>query len=90
MPSHVIYKYPIQIDGPCTLKLPRTARILTVQMQGLMACLWALHKVADEDVIDRHFQLVATGEHFEAQGCTYLGTVQPMPTLVFHLFELLR
>lgn len=82
-----IYKYPATL-GYFRLDMPEGAEVLTVQMQGDNAVMWAR---VDEDrpKTTRLFALVGTGhdlkEVSDASQWGYIGTVQAGWT-VWHLF----
>jgi hypothetical protein len=82
-----IYKYPISVNDEIVIKMPKDAKVLTVQMQKSEPCIWALVD-PDKEEIERRFYLYGTGmtvTHSES----YIGTFQMLNGgLVFHLFEL--
>ena len=93
-PMSVIYKYPLEVSprtGRVAMVMPEYARILSVQNQDGIPCLWAL-VMNDEPMLARGFERriflqVATGQTFTpAPKSEYLGTVQ-FNELVFHFFE---
>lgn len=85
-----IWKFPFEIKDDIEIEMPSDAEILTVQMQGKVACLWA--KVFDKSPgVVRKFQLFGTGQPMPTiEGKRkYIGTFQLLHgQLVFHLFEL--
>lgn len=82
-----IYKYSIPVDDEIVIKMPKDAKVLTVQMQKSEPCIWILCDPNNE-IVERRFYLYGTGmtvSHSE----TYIGTFQMLNGgLVFHLFEL--
>jgi len=84
-----IYKYPIPVNDEIVIKMPMSAKVLTVQMQKSEPYIWALVN-PDEEMVERRFYLYGTGmtiTHSES----YIGTFQMLNGgLVFHLFELNR
>jgi hypothetical protein len=84
----VIWKYAVKAQTTFEIVAP-AARPLTVQMQGNDAVLWMLvtgrHRPSAEHRTHR-FRVVRTGEDFQPDGWAYVGTFQPEPGLVFHLF----
>ena len=66
------------------LTMPRDARILTVQMQAGIPCLWA-EVYPDNPVEVRRFAIVSTGCPVPP-GVSYIGTWQDGP-FVWHLYE---
>lgn len=85
-----IWKFPFEIKDDIEIEMPSGSEILTVQMQGRMACIWA--KVSDDSPkIKRHFQVFGTGIPIPKihKLRSYIGTFQLLQgQLVFHLFEL--
>lgn len=81
----VIWKYPFKVADALVVRMPKGARILSVQMQGVLPCLWAL---VDEDAKreGRLFRVFGTGNPFDAEDGAYIGTFQERG-LVWHLFE---
>lgn len=81
-----IYKYPISVDDEISIKIPKGAVILTVQIQKGEPCIWALVD-PDKEETERHFYLYGTGmtvTHAEV----YIGSFQMLNgSLIFHLFE---
>ncbi len=79
-----IFKYPLT-EPIQVVQMPAGSQVLCVQVQGLHPTLWAL--VADNKTKEaRKFEVIGTGNHFDYQGKTYIGTVQKSG-LVWHIFE---
>lgn len=80
----VIWKYTITRFA-CTVRMPRRARVLSVEMQGGEPRIWVLVDLS-EPLVDYHFRVVGTGHEqsglFDAK---YIGTWQDGP-MVWHLF----
>lgn len=71
------------------LKMPRGAKVLTVQTQGGEPQLWA---TVDRDApsVNRTFVTYGTGHEMSEDLLDYIGTYQLYDgTLVFHVFEIL-
>ena len=85
-----IYKYTIPIQDAFQLKLPIMARILCVDTQHELPCLWMMVDTAMPMTI-RSFRLYGTGHPIETKhvsGLDYIGTFQlEQGAFVFHLFE---
>lgn len=82
----VVYKYSI---GPnmTILRLPIGSQFLSVGVQqNDTAVAWFLCPAETVRTESRLFKVVATGEEFQANGETFLGTFF-IDYLVFHLFE---
>lgn len=82
-----IWKYDLNINGLTTLRMPDGAKPLTVQMQGIVPCLWAMVD-PDYEATERVFDFVGTGHAIpETLETDYIGTIQQGP-FVWHLLEL--
>lgn len=84
-----IWKYPIK---PITvLQIPPDAKILCVQMQGSIPCIWALLDPHSSLTTRRCFRTVGTGHDVPDDPGEYIGTFQAFGgDLVFHVFEVLQ
>lgn len=82
-----IFKYPIDIADEQFLELPQDARILSVQVQDGIICIWAMVR-PDNPTIRRRILVVGTGNPLpdEIWAAHYLGTVQ-VGRGVWHVFE---
>ena len=86
-----IWKFPFDVTADVSVEMPFGAKVLTVQVQNGIPCLWALveprntmPKTSDGTT---KFRIVGTGHEFDGQG-EYVGTFQLMDgALVFHVFE---
>lgn len=85
-----IYKYPVnQPKGYISIEMPKGAKILTVQVQNEVPCIWALVDPNAAPEI-RCFRIYGTGHMVEHENMPYIGTFQLLEgRLVFHLFEAL-
>lgn len=82
----VIWKWEISIGY--TVMMPADAQILTVQMQGQSACIWALCD-RNAELKERHLAIYATGQELPEEPGEYIGTFQAHGgALVFHVFEI--
>lgn len=85
-----IYKYPLEITDRQEIEMPREARILAVQVQNNVPCLWA---VVDTELPlkERIFDTFGTGnpvDNYINYTHNYIGTYQVRGgSLVFHVFE---
>lgn len=84
-----IWKFPVPVDDRLTIKMPKGARVLTVQAQGREMCIWAeVQTQAAEE--KRYFAVFGTGHemlHGMGYSDVYVGTVQ-IGKFVWHLYEL--
>lgn len=83
----VIYKYELNFKSVTTIEMPKSAEVLTIQMQNGIPCIWAKLNPDQEKQL-RTFMLIGTGHSFEDFGnLNYIGTIQDS-YYVFHCFEL--
>ena len=86
-----IWKYILPIKGSFAIEMPSDAKVLTIQTQNGLGCMWVL---VDEDAKKetRMFRTIGTGQTVDlvelgAIGLTaYRGTYQ-RDGLVWHIFE---
>ena len=82
-----IWKYPLEITGSQEVVLPQGARILCVQVQHDVPCLWALVN-PDEPSIPRRIYIFGTGHVAPVSAEGYIGTFQTNEgQFVGHVFE---
>lgn len=84
-----IWKFECKVEDRFTLEMPEGARILSLQTQGQVPCLWALVDT-DTPLEKRYFRLLGTGHpvDFSVPRHVFHGTFQLFGgSLVFHLFE---
>jgi hypothetical protein len=81
----IIYNHALEIAEFQTLVLPKTAKILSVQMQAAVLCLWEMHSTVDGEVGQLSIQMVGTGLTAENPVGDYLGSVQEYG-YVWHVF----
>lgn len=81
-----IWKYPL-LDNICTIMMPLGAKVLHVEIQHEVPCLWAL--VNPEVITEpRHFQVISTGHPIEFPTDKFIGTfLTSNGKFVFHVFE---
>lgn len=82
-----IYKYQIDIHDIIEIAMPQHARILAIQMQHNVPCLWA---VVDTEyaMVSRRFRVFGTGRPMDKDYTRFIGTFQmDNESLVFHVFE---
>jgi hypothetical protein len=82
-----IWKYPFAVHDVVEIEMPIRAKVLTVQVQAQVPCLWALvHESHDVEV--RRFRIYGTGHPINHLIGSYVGTFQLVGGgLVFHVFE---
>jgi len=83
-----IYKYPLAITDEQIITMPFEARILTVQVQDGVPCLWALVE-PDWKPEPRRILTFGTGHPIpDGTAGRHVGTYQVQGgSLVFHVFE---
>jgi hypothetical protein len=95
-----IWKYPFEVADRVTLRMPRGARVLSIQVQCGQPCLWVMvatnsasnrsQTLGDPraDLVEREFYVAGTGHPLPEKCGAYLGTFQLSGgALVFHVFE---
>lgn len=79
-----IHKFMLRITGVQEIELPRDARVLSLQMQRDIPCLWAeVDDMADQERVV--VRMYGTGFELGPTG-RYLGTVQFPDTTVWHFY----
>lgn len=88
MREQQIWKFQLQLDDTQVITMPYAAKILCVQMQYGVPCLWVLCNM-DDGKSDRTIDIFGTGHSItDLFTRTYIGTVQQMDgALVWHVFE---
>ena len=86
----VIWKYKLRAVEKQCLAIPKGAEILSVQLQGNNACLWALVNPEEEKEI-KTIGIFKTGNPIATdRQCKFIDTIQLYNgELVFHVFELI-
>ena len=83
-----IFKYPIPVSDHgerFSIKMPRGAQVLTVQLQNGVPCIWAFVDPDCEQMDERVFYVFGTGREIDVNDITYVGTYQ-FYGYVWHLF----
>lgn len=78
-----IFKYPLKITGKQSIKIPRNHRILSVQVQDGILCVWAAVE-PEGCTVFREFLIVGTGCDMPEE--EHIATVQD-GHLVWHIFS---
>ena len=83
----VIYKYPLALKDSQTIYLPFGSRILSVQTQNDILCLWCLVETNATNV-ELTLRIIGTGNKIEdVDNLRHLGTVQTVHnSFVWHVF----
>ncbi len=86
-----IYKYELNIDDDIPIKLPKGAKILTVNLQNNNPFIWAEVDVTAE-LEERSFVMFGTGQSIMPEilaKLNYIGTIFPGP-FVFHVYQVVK
>ena len=85
--TRTILKYPLQVTDRQTVALPRGAKVLSVQDQRGILCLWAL-VATDAEIVNVDIRIHGTGHELpdDASAYAHLGTVQ-QGQYVWHVFK---
>lgn len=83
-----IWKYEIATTDWQHIEMPKNAKILCVQIQNRMPCIWAMGDT-EEELINRKIVVIGTGHDVpDYEELIYIGTYQlDDGRLVFHVFE---
>ena len=83
-----IWKYQLEVVPQQTLEMPFSSKILTVQVQQEIPCIWALVNPGLY-LVEREIRIVGTGHELDFTALAkYLGTFQELNgSLVWHVFE---
>ena len=84
-----IWKFPMQCADKQVLALPTGAKVLCVQTQQEIPCMWVVNpSLQSATTENRTFAIYGTGHEHESIGGVYVGTFQRQGgALVFHVFE---
>ena len=85
-----IWKFELALQTEQAINMPEGAKVLTVQVQAGVLCVWALVDT-ENDTEERQFFILGTGHDADdvdsSNGYNYLNTVQlPSGALVHHVF----
>lgn len=82
-----IWKYPLRVDDTQSIEMPTDAKVLCVQIQRGLPCMWAMHQNAAIRS-ERIILTIGTGHEVDRGGLRYIGTYQLQNgNLMFHVFE---
>lgn len=71
---------------PIPVTMHAGAQILSFQLQNGVPTIWVKVQPGNKRVT-RIFYIIGTGQEFDGDNMTYIGTVQAPHGLVWHLFE---
>lgn len=82
-----IWKYPLDLTDTQNVMMPKSAKILTAQVQGDSLCLWALVN-PDAPKQRRKIEILGTVNPAPDVNRRYISTVQMIGgSVVWHIFE---
>lgn len=80
-----IWKFPLQITDVQTIEVPTAGKLLSVQVQHQVPCIWALVDPKQPKEL-RKIRIYGTGHPIDQLG-QFIGTFQVQAgALVFHVF----
>lgn len=80
-----IFKYPFKIQDSFTISMPKGAKVLSVQIQSGIPCMWAqVDNTKPKE--DREFFIIGTGNLVPSDKLIYIDTFQ-YTSYVWHLYE---
>jgi len=85
-----IYKYKLKQQEIVEVEMPKGARVLTAQAQGVHVWIWAIVDADPKETEMRRFAILKTGQSisFNTDVLTHVGSVQfDEGGLVYHVFE---
>lgn len=83
-----IFKFPLEVTERQMIHMPRSAQILSVVTENEAPVLYVLVDTNDaQSSFPRIFRGVTSGEVFNAEGCTFIGTAKLKEWYIFHVFE---
>jgi hypothetical protein len=81
----IVYKYTFAVDYRISIQMPADAKILMIDVQFGVPCMWALVDPA-KPMVQREFLIVGTGHPVPPSGNRHVGSFQ-QPPFVWHVFE---
>jgi hypothetical protein len=85
-----IFKYQLPVDDYFSLQIPAGSRILSVDVQHGVPCMWVLVDPANS-AVTRRFRFAGTGHPIteSIEQLDFIGTFQMHGgSLIFHIFEI--
>lgn len=84
-----IYKYPLELGASTiTFEVPQGGKVLCVQTQNNMPCVWIDLPDTRAELKYRCFAVFGTGQPMPNINMTYIGTVQTHDgRFVWHVYE---
>lgn len=82
----IIYKYPFEISRNIIIAMPKAARVIRVDKQGSVPCMWAIVNPGNA-IEQRQFVIYGTGQKIDSKITQhYIGTFFDGP-FVWHVFQ---
>ena len=83
-----IHKYPLTLLKTQTITMPDEAKVMCVQTQGGIPCIWAAVDT-DMPLVNRSFLTVGTGHEITVDTLWYVGTYQQENgEFIWHVYEI--
>ena len=89
--KHSVYKYPLEMVHEQTISMPKGSKILSVQRQNKIPCIWALVNPNEEENEEKKILLIETGNIFNSptDKLNFIGTLQFIDgSYILHVFEI--
>jgi len=84
----IIWKYTLKVTDTQSFRIPKGSKILTVQTQNDIPCIWVLVDQKEELTEVRTIGIHGTGNPIPDNPGIYIGTFQiRYGQLVFHVFD---
>lgn len=87
MPMSHVYKHVLDKVGTTRILLPQKAMFMQIGIQNGIPVIWFLEPDIFNFVEYRTFEVVTTGENFDAKDKDYLSSFQLPSGFVGHVFE---
>jgi hypothetical protein len=82
-----IYKYQLDINDVVEIFMPQHTRILDIQVQYGIPCIWAVVDT-EQPKVTRRFRIFGTGQPMDRDYTNFIGAFQLQNgSRVFHVFE---
>lgn len=82
----LIWKFPLSLTDSVIVKMPKNAKIISLQVQNEIPTIWAIVN-DDQEFEERKFNIYPTGSWLDEElKQAYIETIQ-IRKLVFHVFE---
>ena len=84
-----IWKFQLSIKGEQEIKIPKRSKLLSIQIQYSVPCLWVLVPKDENKMEVIKLRTVGTGHHIDFDSTNYVGSYQLYEgKFVGHVFKL--